>query len=114
MREYAKGRTIALRVYSIPTVLTAPVVLLFSVDPITAMLEGAFLWVCLLGFVAVVHGAVAFGLFTAASKRRGQGDIERADGMVTGWVYGVAANILLFEVSWLTFEIIYAVVHRRS
>jgi hypothetical protein len=114
MGDHADGRRAALGIYVIPTVLTTPILLLFAVDPLYAMTEGAFVWTCLLGVVAVVHGAVALGLLTAAAKRRGLGDAARADGMTVGWIYGVAANIVLFQVAWLTFTIMYAVVHRNA
>jgi hypothetical protein len=105
-RTYRGGRNAALGIYVIPSVLTAPILLFFSVDPVQALLEGAFAWTCLLVIVTIIHGGVAIGTLTAASRRRAAGDEDRADGMVCGWIYGLAANIVFFQLCALLFEVV--------
>jgi hypothetical protein len=108
---YAKGRNIALGVYVLPSVLTAPILFLFSVDPISVEGEGVFLLVCAAFIAAIVHGGVAIGLLRSAANRRKRGDSAGADGMLHGWIYGIAANIVFFQICVLAFRAIAIYVH---
>jgi hypothetical protein len=108
---YAKGRNIALGVYVLPSILTAPILFLFSVDPTSVEGEGVFLLICAFVVAAVVHGGVAIGLLTSAANRRKRGDSVGADGMVHGWIYGIAANIIFFQVYVLAFRAIAIYIH---
>lgn len=107
---YAKGRNIALAVYIPASVLTAPILLLFSAyataDSLSVEGEGVFLLVCALVIAAVVHGGVTVGLLTSVANVRGRGNPVGADGLLHGWIYGAAANILFFLACVLVFRVI--------
>jgi hypothetical protein len=110
---YRQGRNSMLTLYAIPTVLTAPVLFLFAVDPVGALLEGAMLWTCALVSVAVVHGATAFGLLIAVLRKQQDGDVSGAEGHIYGWIIGLAANGFLFWICALFFAIFAAITRSR-
>lgn len=57
--------------------------------------EGSFLLLLVLVVAAIIHGAVTIGLLTFGLIRYVRGDPAEANGLVRGWIYGVAANVLL-------------------
>lgn len=61
---------------------------------------------CALVIAAVIHCGVAIGLLTSAANARGRGNPGGADGLVHGWTYGLAANILFFLICALVFRVI--------
>lgn len=111
---YASGRNIALAVYVPASVLTAPIVVWFLAyaaafaadSPSVAGGDGLFLLLCTLVVAAVVHGGATIGLLTFALVRHGRGDSDGANGLVRGWICGVAANILFFLVCVLVLRVI--------
>lgn len=103
---YRNGVLTAVASYAIPSLLTAPVLVVFSADPVDAMVEGAFLWTCAMVFVVLVHSAVAIGMTIAATRRRRYNDPAGAEGLIHGWIYGLTGNVLLFQISAFVWSVL--------
>jgi hypothetical protein len=105
---YAGGRRLGWILHILPGLITLPCLGLFAVDPVYAMLEGAFFWGLGLLLVGVLQVGLAIIVFTWADRMDKRGDRQGAAGLVRGWIHGVVALALTFVVVFASFAILNA------
>jgi hypothetical protein len=105
---YAGGRRRGWILHILPGLITLPCLGLFAVDPVYAMLEGAFFWGLGLLLVGVLQVGLAIIVFAWADRMAKRGDRQGAAGLVRGWIHGVAALALTVAVVFASFAILNA------